>query len=251
MSTGQWKSPKGSKDLQFAGICLMWATSLYSVGMIFFACYLELRSPRSWILCILVQRVPRSGRGCCPAVLLLLPALCWRQAKMHIPPLVTFSHATDSASLHSALCTPVESPDFPLASGKVWHTDFFSVWDSTLPAPSTAMGPHHTELEEGKPSVFSLPFARREAHTRQEHSKLFKMLTLQRRGKLFYWLNLHDALLYDSSRFINTRMSCCLVGGSMEGTILFLVPWSDMCVYTEISMFLMLSAEKFALIRWK
>lgn len=139
----------------------------------------------------------------------------------------------------------------------LWHQEkcdtliFFSVWDSTLPVPSVAVGPHHTELEEGKPSVFSLLFARREAHTRQEHSKLFKMLTLQRRGKLFYWLNLHDALLYDSSRFINTRMSCCLVGGSMEGTILFLVPWSDMCVYTEISMFLMLSAEKFALIRWK
>lgn len=112
------------------------------------------------------------------------------------------------------------------------------------------MGPHHPELEKGKPSVFSLLFAHREAHTRQEHSKLFKMLTLQRRGKLFYRLNIHDALVYDSSSFINTWMSCCLVGGSVEGTILFLVPWSDICMHTEmeISMFAMLSAEKFALI---
>lgn len=172
--------------------------------------------------CAFWSRVPRSGRRCCPAVLLSLPALCWRQAKMHIPSLLTFSHTTDSASLHSTLCSPVESPDFPLASGKVWHTNFFSVWDSTLPAPSIAMGPHHRVPEEGKPSVFGLLFACREAHTRQEHSKLFKMLTLQRRGKLFYWLNIHDALVYDSSRFINTWMSCCLVGGSVEGTILSL-----------------------------
>lgn len=183
----------------------------------------------------------------CPPVV----ALCWRQAKVQIPSLLTFGHATDSASLHSTLCSPVESPDFPLASGKVWNTDFyffFSVWDSALPAPRVAMGPYHTEFVKGKPSVFSLLFTHREAHTRHGHSKLFKMLTWQRRGKLFYQLDIHNVLVCDSSRFINAWVSCCLVGGSVEGTILFLVPWSDICMHTEISMFATLSAEKFALI---
>lgn len=142
---------------QTSAVCweyLMWTTFLCFVGMIFFACYLELQSPRFWTLCILVQspKVRKRTLSNCPPVVVL----GWRQAKVQIPSLLTFSHATDSASLHTTLCSPGESPDFPLASGKVWNTDmFFSVWDSTLPTPRIAVGPHCTELEKGKPSVLS------------------------------------------------------------------------------------------------
>lgn len=79
--------------------------------------------------------LPRSEGGCCPAVLLSLPALCWRQSKMDKPSLLTFSYAIDCICLYEALCSPVESPDFPLASGKAWHIDFFH--SLRLNAPST------------------------------------------------------------------------------------------------------------------
>lgn len=77
----QWKcpqkftlSPTGGKDLLFAGNYLMLSTCLRSLGMIFFfffARYLELQSPGSWILCILVHSPPKVRRrmlSSCPPV---------------------------------------------------------------------------------------------------------------------------------------------------------------------------------------
>lgn len=164
MSTGNGKSPKEAKICSLLGTIWCELLSFVLLASCFLLVTWSCRTPDLGF-CAFWSRVPRSGRECCSVVLLSLPALCWRQAKMQIPSLLTFSHATDSASLHSTLCSPVESPDFSLASGEVWNTDFFfSVWDSILPAPGIAMGSHCPELEKGKPSLFSLLFTRRGIH---------------------------------------------------------------------------------------
>lgn len=142
----QWKcpqkftlSPTGGKDLLFAGNYLMLSTCLRSLGMIFFFFFLlvtwSCRALDLGFCAFWSIPLPRSEGGCCPAVLLSLPALCWRQSKMDKPSLLTFSYAIDCICLYEALCSPVESPDFPLASGKAWHIDFFH--SLRLNAPST------------------------------------------------------------------------------------------------------------------
>lgn len=122
----QWKclqkftlSLTGGKDLVFAGTYLMWSTFLFSLGMTFF--FMLPRAEEPWML-FFVHSGPES-RG--PAVLLLLPALCRRQGKVHKTSLSTFSHAIDWSCLQYTVCSPAESSNFPLASGKVWHIDFF------------------------------------------------------------------------------------------------------------------------------
>lgn len=112
-------NPRGGKDLVFAGTYLMRSTFLFSLGMTFF--FMLPRAEEPWML-VFVHSGPES-RG--PAVLLLLPALCQRQEKVHKTSLSTFSHAIDCSCLQYTVCSPAESSNFPLASGKVWHIDFF------------------------------------------------------------------------------------------------------------------------------
>lgn len=160
MSTGNGKSPKEAKICSLLGTIWCELLSFVLLASYFLLVTWSCRTPDLGF-CAFWSRLPRSGRECCPAVLLSLPALCWRQAKMQMPSLLTFSHASDSASLHSTLCSPVESPDFSLASGEVWNTDFFFQSETQLSQP---LGPHCTEAEKGKPSVFSLLFTRRGIH---------------------------------------------------------------------------------------
>lgn len=127
------KSPKEAKICSLLGT--MWCELLsFVLWASYFLLTWSCRTPDLGF-CAFWSRVPRSGRECCPAALLSLPALCWRQAKMQIPSFLTFSYATGSASLHSTLCSPVESPDFPLASGKVWNTDDFFQSETQLSQP--------------------------------------------------------------------------------------------------------------------
>lgn len=128
-------------DFFFVGGFLIIFGWLGWVGLRFFCLLPGAAEP--WILpfwfglCAFWSGVPRSEGHCCPTVLLSLPALCWRQGRMHKPSLLTINHAIDFICLHGTLCSSVEYPGFLLASGKVWHWDFFFiVWDSQLPEQS-------------------------------------------------------------------------------------------------------------------
>lgn len=58
----------------------------------------------------------------------------------HVKPHSTFSHAIEWGCLHNTLWSPMDSADFPLVSGKVWHIAFLFVCETHLPKTQSSHG---------------------------------------------------------------------------------------------------------------